>query len=123
LQYTHARLSSLLRRYKGVQPDEVNFELLDKPEERRVLDLLYQFPFVVDEASRTYEPYVICTYLLDLGSAFNRVYQRKDTGGRIDKIISDDEELTGVRIMLVSAVRTVINEGLWLLGIDAPEEM
>ena len=54
---------------------------------------------------------------------FNRFYQRKTEEGRIDKIISDNPALTEARIALVKAVQVVINEGLRLLGIQAPEEM
>jgi arginyl-tRNA synthetase len=123
LQYTHARLSSLLRRYEGELPHEIDFSLLDSPEEALVLDLLYSFPQIVRETADTYEPSILCSYLLNLGGAFNKMYQRKDARGRIDKIISDDEKLTSARIALVEAVRTVIAEGLYLLGIEAPQEM
>jgi arginyl-tRNA synthetase len=123
LQYTHARLSSLLRHYGGKMPGKIKYSLLDRPEEYRVVDLLYKFPAVVTEAAESYDPYVISSYLLELASAFNKIYQRKDEHGRIDRIISDDGELTEARITLVYAVKTVIKEGLYLLGIEAPDEM
>ncbi len=123
LQYTHARLSSLIRKYnRDIGPD-VDFKLLDNPEESRVLDMLYHFPQIVYDSAREYEPFIICSYLLELGSAFNRVYQRKDADGRSVKIISDDSALSSARMALVASVRTVINEGLHLLGIESPEEM
>ncbi|MEW6014780.1 MAG: arginine--tRNA ligase, partial [Candidatus Zixiibacteriota bacterium] len=123
LQYTHARLSSLLRHYgKAVKPD-IDYHLLHHPEEERVIEFLYRFPMIVDEAAALYDPNVIVSHLLGLASAFNKVYQRKDAAGRIDKILSDDDSLTAARMALVSSVRTVINEGLNLLGIEAPEEM
>jgi len=105
-----------------VKPD-IDFRLLHHPEEERVIEFLYRFPMVVVEAASIYDPNVIGAYLLGLASAFNKVYQRKDASGRIDKILSDDEALTAARMALVSSVRTVINEGLSLLGIEAPEEM
>jgi len=43
--------------------------------------------------------------------------------GRLIKIISDDEKATSARMLLVEAVRTILKEGLYLLGIEAPEEM
>jgi arginyl-tRNA synthetase len=123
LQYTHARLSSLLRHYgKAVKPD-IDYHLLHHPEEERVIEFLYRFPMIVDEAAALYDPNVIVSHLLGLASAFNKVYQRKDAAGRIDKILSDDDSLTAARMALVSSVRTIINEGLNLLGIEAPEEM
>ncbi len=123
LQYTHARLSSLLRKYGKKIPSEIDYNVLDNPEEAYVIDLLYRFPEVIVDAAKVYEPSIICSYLLELGSAFNKVYQRKDSEGRIDKIISDDEKQSAARMALVEGVRVVIKEGLYLLGIDAPEEM
>ncbi|UCD94098.1 MAG: arginine--tRNA ligase [Candidatus Zixiibacteriota bacterium] len=123
LQYTHARLASLLRHYEKKVSPEIDFSLLDHPEEYRVLDLLYKFPAAVCQAAETYEPYVISTYLIELASAFNKVYQRKDDSGRIDKIISDDAVLSQARMALVNCVKIVIKEGLYLLGIEAPDEM
>jgi len=58
-----------------------------------------------------------------LAGAFNKFYQRKDQDGRIDKIISDNAKLTTARIALVKAVQIVIKDGLYLLGLQAPEEM
>jgi len=123
LQYTHARLSSLMRNYSDKIDSDIDYSLLNKPEENRVVDLLYKFPFVVFEASGIFEPYLISSYLLELAAAFNKVYQRKDENGRIDKIISENQLLTSARMALVASVRTVIRQGLYLLGIEAPEEM
>ena len=123
LQYTHARLASLLRHYGQDITSEMDYSALDRPEEHRVIDLLHKFPEVVADAARDYEPYLIGSYLLDLAGAFNKVYQRKDETGRIDKIISDDNELTAARMALVKAVKIVIQEGLYLLGMEAPDEM
>jgi len=123
LQYTHARLSSLMRNYSGEITGIIDHALLDKPEENRVIYLLYRFPHIIHGAVDTYEPNLISSYLLELASAFNKVYQRKDENGKIDKIISDNRQLTSARMAMVDAVRIVIKEGLYLLGIEAPEEM
>lgn len=123
LQYTHARLSSLIRNYSGEITGIIDHALLDKPEENHVIDLLYSFPHIVQKAADTYEPNLISSYLLELASAFNKVYQRKDANGKIDKIISDNRQLTSARMAMVGAVRIVIKEGLYLLGIEAPDEM
>ena len=123
LQYTHARLSSLIRNYEKELPESINFSLLNMPEEAQVIDLLYRFPQVIWTVSQAYEPFLVSSYLLELSSAFNKVYQRKKADGKIDKIISDNIDLTDARIALVSCVRIVIKEGLYLLGIEAPEEM
>ena len=123
LQYTHARLCSLVRNYPEVVEPGIKVELLDLEEEQRVIELLADFPIAVADAARVYDPHLIAAYLLRLAGAFNRVYQRKDDNGKIDKIISDDKKLSAARMALVKAVLTVIKEGLYLLGLKAPREM
>ncbi len=123
LQYTHARLSSLMRNYKGTIDADIDFSLLDCPEEKRIVELVTDFKQAIADAARVYEPNMIANHLIELAAAFNKFYQRKDTEGRIDKIISDNTELTKARIVLVKAVQVVIKEGLYLLGIKAPEAM
>jgi arginyl-tRNA synthetase len=123
LQYTHARLCSLIRNYGKPINSNINYAYLNNPEEYRVLDIIYRFPFIVREVADAYDPNLMVSYLLELAGAFNKVYQRKSADGKIDKIISDDADLTATRMALVESVRIVIQEGLYLLGISAPEEM
>ncbi len=123
LQYTHARLCSLLRNYGKDITSKIDVALLDNVEERRVIELLADFPEIIEDAARTYDPHVIAAYLLRLAAALNKFYQRKDENGRIDKIISDNQALSAVRMVLVKSVQTVLGEGLYLLGMEAPEEM
>jgi len=123
LQYTHARLCSLLRNYGQDVTSKIDATLLDKIEERRVIELLADFPEIVEDAAHTYDPHVIAAYLLRLSTAFNKFYQRKDGTGRIDKIISDDAALSAARMAVVKSVQTVLGEGLHLLGMEAPEAM
>jgi len=123
LQYTHARLCSLMRRYPDEIVSGVDYSLLNNEEEELVVELLADFPQAVSNAAKNYDPYFISAHLLNLAAAFNKVYQRKDAGGRIDKIISDNDKLSAARMALVKAVQIVIKEGLYLLGLQAPEEM
>jgi len=123
LQYTHARLCSLLRKYGSEVTSEIDYGLLTGEEEQAVVEALADFPEVVVDAGSQYEPCFIAAYLLKLAAAFNKVYQRKDDQGNIERIISDDNTLTAARIALVKAVQVVIREGLYLLGLEAPDEM
>jgi arginyl-tRNA synthetase len=113
----------LLRNYGQEVSAKIDAARLDNAEERRVIELLADFPEIVEDAARTYDPHVIAAYLLRLAGAFNKFYQRKDESGRIDKIISDDASLSAARMAVVKSVQTVIGEGLRLLGIQAPEAM
>ncbi|MBU8933161.1 MAG: arginine--tRNA ligase [candidate division Zixibacteria bacterium] len=123
LQYTHARLCSLERKFGQPVTADVNVVMLDGEEERRVVELLADFPEAIADAARNYDPYFIAAHSLRLAGAFNKFYQRKAPDGRVDKIISDNTSLTAARMALVVSVRLVIGEGLRLLGIQAPEEM
>jgi arginyl-tRNA synthetase len=123
LQYTHARLCSLLRNFSGKITPEIDFNLLDKEEETRIVELLGDFPKAIEDAARNYDPVYIATHLLKIGSAFNKFYQRKDPEGRIDKIISENNKLTAARVALVKATQITVKKGLGLLGLKAPEEM
>ncbi len=123
LQYTHARLCSLMRNFDGEITDKIDVKLLDREEEQRVIELLADYPVAIVDAARAYEPNLISTHLLKVAGAFNKVYQRKDEAGRIDRIISDDPKLTAARLALVKSVQIVVRDGLALLGMQAPEEM
>ncbi|MFZ1684326.1 MAG: arginine--tRNA ligase [Candidatus Zixiibacteriota bacterium] len=123
LQYTHARLCSLERNYgKPITPD-FDPALLTGEEEQRVIEILADFSEAIEDAARINDPVQISNYLLKLSGAFNKFYQRKDAAGRIDKIISENEKLSAARMSLVCAVRIVMHEGLYLLGLRAPQEM
>ncbi len=123
LQYTHARLSALMRKYGKDITADVDFGLFNSPEEKALLMHLYRFGEIVEVAAERYEPNFIAEYLLELAAVFNTFYQRKDSDGRLVKIISEDEPETRARMLLVAAVRVVLKEGLRLMGMSAPEEM
>ena len=123
LQYTHARLCSLMRNYPEAINGDIAIKLLEREEEKRVLELLADYPDAIADAARSFEPNIVSTHLLKLAGAFNKVYQRKDNQGRIDRIISENAPLSAARVALVKATQTVIHDGLSLLGMQAPEEM
>ncbi|KPL04475.1 MAG: arginyl-tRNA synthetase [candidate division Zixibacteria bacterium SM23_73_2] len=116
VQYTHARLCSLLRKYQKPVKRKVDFSLFSLEEEHSIIKKLEDFPKKIKMSAETYEPAVLCSYLLDLSGVFNRFYQKQ-------RIITDDENATDARILLVKSVKTVIELGLSLLGIKAPERM
>lgn len=123
LQYTHARLAALERKYGREITDKIDFGKYNSSEEKELLLHLYRFGQTIETVAEKYEPNLMAEYLLELAGVFNRFYQRKDSSGRLIRIISDDEEETKARMLLVRAVRVVLNEGLRLMGISAPEEM
>ncbi|MEZ5359197.1 MAG: arginine--tRNA ligase [Candidatus Zixiibacteriota bacterium] len=124
LQYTHARLSALKRKFGQEISGDVDFALYDSPEEKALILQVYKFNHTIEAAAEKYEPNIMAVYLLELAAVFNRFYQRKDADGKLVKIIDEAHpKETKARMLLVEAVRTVMCEGLRLMGIEAPEEM
>lgn len=116
VQYTHARLCSLIRKYGQPIEKVVDFKSLSTGEEHMLLKRLEDFPRRIKNAAREYEPASICSYLLELSALFNRFYQK-------ERIITENTESTKARMLLVKAVQTVIKSGLSILGIKSPEKM
>jgi arginyl-tRNA synthetase len=116
VQYTHARLCSLMRKYGKLIHREIDYKIFSTDEETKLIKLLESFPQVIRSAALGYEPSFICSFLIDLCSAFNRFYQKQ-------RIITENERSTSARLLIVKAIQVTIKIGLSLLGIKAPERM
>ncbi len=122
VQYVHARISSILKKARDERvdyrpaTDDANRHELSEPEEIRLIRAMGAFPEVVQHSARTLEPHRVTYFLMDLASAFHAYYNKH-------RVISDDPDMTGARLYLAAAVRTVIRNGLALLGVSAPERM
>jgi arginyl-tRNA synthetase len=120
LQYTHARACSVLKKAKekNLAPNPaVSYELLDKPSEIALIQALSEFPAKCADACVNLRPHIIAQYLLALGRAFNEFYHACHC------LKEEDEELLKARLLLIDCTRQVLDNGLNLLGIHAPEEM
>ncbi len=115
VQYTHARACSILRKAEKVK-GKVDYALLQHEKEKNIVAQLMNFSDIVDDAASNYRPHVLCHYLIELSQAFNEFYHAC-------QVISEDTELMKTRLRLVDSVRQVLENGLGLLGIEAPEEM
>jgi len=116
VQYTHARLCSLMRKYGKPIEKDVDHQVFSTEEEIRLIRLLEDYARRVSQAADTYEPAIICSYLIELCSIFNRFYQK-------ERIITQDRKTTAARMLLAKAIQTVLKDGLSILGIKAPERM
>lgn len=119
IQYTYARIRSILRKadfdYEAaVDPSEL--PALD-PREKQLLKDLEAFPTVVEEAAAQYSPALIANYTYDLVKDFNSFYQQ------ITILGEPDESLRRFRVQLTRKVGEVVRQGTALLGIDVPERM
>jgi len=114
LQYTYARIMSLLEngRAVGIEP------AVDRPLKQitEVEKLIERFPEVVERAQQEYEPHYVANYLIELAGSFNSFYGQ-------EKIVSKDDDLSPYRLALSGAVSQVIKNGLWILGIETPKHM
>lgn len=113
VQYTYARACSILRK-AGPFEDAVG-EGLNDEDSWEVVKMLVSFPEVILRSYEQLEPSIIAKYLLTLSQTFNKYYSKV-------KVLEDDTEKMS-RLALVKATTIVLEEGLRLLGIDAPEEM
>ena len=116
VQYTHARLYSLMRKYGKPVHQEIDYKVFSTDEESILIKLLEDFPRRVRFAAEGYEPAFICSFLIDLCSTFNRFYQKH-------RVITDDERSSSARMFLVKTIQVTVKSGLSLLGIKAPERM
>ena len=125
VQYAHARVKSLLRQAdtRGLSlPSEWSsrdLEALREPAEKDLVKRLDRFSGVVNDVSRTMEVHPMTEYLTDLAGRYHHFYFHH----RILSQEAQDRELTTARIALSIAVGRVLEKGLGLLGISAPEVM
>lgn len=116
VQYTHARICSLLSKGEFDKNSPVDISLLNGDEEFEILKSIYNFEDVIKDAGEKYQPFFITRHIVSLAQAFNKYYASTS-------ILVDDEELKNARLMLCYATKTVIKNGLGILGIKAPEKM
>lgn len=114
LQYTHARIVSVLEKAKN---NGVFADTAYAPVEPYMIEkILYRFEEVIKEALTIRSPHVIATYLTELAGAFNSFYAE-------EKIADADDAYAPYKAALADAVRITLKNGLWVLGIQAPEKM
>ncbi|MEZ4103774.1 MAG: arginine--tRNA ligase [Candidatus Paceibacterota bacterium] len=114
LQYTHARICSVLEKAKDMEVEENIEKTPETP--YQIERMLYQFPEVIEEALASRAPHKVVGYLTELAGEFNSFYAK-------EKIADTTDEYAPYKIALAKAVKTTLKNGLWVLGIKAPERM
>lgn len=123
VQYAHARISSLLRRAaaQGLalpeRTDEAALAPLDTPEDMALLRQMAAFEDMLAQAAAHLAPHHVSRYLLDLAGSLHGYYARHQI------LLPDDEPRALARLALLRAVGQVLRNGLFLLGVSAPETM
>ncbi|MDR1610149.1 MAG: arginine--tRNA ligase [Candidatus Symbiothrix sp.] len=134
IQYTYARIQSVLRKSKemtvsqqpmpgisSAEPDSeapaLQTQTILSEKEETLIQLLSDFPSIVKEAAENFSPAVIANYIYDLVKEYNQFYHD------FSILREENEELKKFRLVLSQNVGKVIKTGFGLLGIDVPERM
>lgn len=118
IQYTHARIKTVLRKAaaQGLKPVSTTPAVLE-PVEREVISLLNHFPAKLEEAARTYSPSVVANYAYELAKEYNQFYQA------ISILSETDATKQQFRLAFTEKTGLVLKKAMNLLGIDVPERM
>ena len=113
--YAYARISSILKE-NDFNEIPAKMDALNDEDSYNVLEKVYAFPEVVKNAATKELPHLITNYVYDLANTFHNYYSRI-------RIITDDEEITKERILLIKSVRQTIKNALDLIGVIPPDKM
>ncbi len=122
IQYTHARIKSLIR--KASEKDQTAMRMqnidttIDLPaKERQLIRLLFDFPQLVENAGENRSPALIANYMYELSKEFNQFYQAAPI------LREEDDTLRILRLLISGFVADIIKKSAALLGMDMPEQM
>jgi arginyl-tRNA synthetase len=116
LQYAHARIRSIFRRSQVPPPSPGTVPLLGEPQERALALELLRFAEAIEATAETLSPSKLCAYLFELATAFTSFYEAC-------RVLVDDDALRTSRLGLCDLTARVLELGLSLLGMEAPEQM
>lgn len=120
IQYTHARIRSILRKAaeKGIEYAASPLPKVElSAKEIRLIKLLNTFPAKIAEGAQAYSPAVIANYAYDLAKEFNQYYH--DT----PILKEENEEVLKMRLVLIDTLSAVLRKAMGILGIELPERM
>ncbi len=118
IQYTHARICSILRKADEAGIDYKSYDCTELlPEEVALIKSLADFPNVVKAAGESFSPSLIAAYAYDLAKTFNGYYHDHSI------LREEDEQKRRMRLMLAAEVARIIRRAMALLGIEVPQRM
>ena len=115
IQYTHARIQSIIRKYAKPATIEDGIEMIDK--ERDLIKLLMEYPQIIQDSASNYSPALLANYIYDLVKEFNGYYQN------VPILVADNQKTIAFRVAISQMVANVIKSGMNLLGISVPDKM
>ncbi len=122
IQYAHARICSVFRNLQQMDErhneaiGEVALDLLTEEHEIQLMRTISKFPEIIESAGRLRAPHLLAHYLHSLATDLHSYYNAH-------QFLVDEENLRNARLNLIFATRLVLDKGLGLLGVSAPEEM
>jgi len=119
VQYAHARLASILRKAEetGLAANTEHFELMIHSKERLLVRELLAFPELIEYMAEEKIVHPLPQYAVRLADRLHSFY------AECRVIDMEDPDLSGARLSLIRATKTVLSESLRLMGVGAPEEM
>jgi arginyl-tRNA synthetase len=115
IQYTHARIKSILRKAGDFNTTVGGIEL--HPKERELLKLIYDFQQAITDAANNYSPAIIANYVYDLTKEFNQFYHECQI------LKEENEQIKLFRLQLIQLIAQIIKAAMDLLGAKVPEQM
>ena len=117
VQYTHARIQSVLRKSKEMNFDAWDNQLSVNEKEKSLMKLIYNYPDVITNASLNYSPAQIASFAFDLAKEYNQFYH--------DNMIlqETDRVKASFRLDLSELTAKIIKSSMYLLGIEVPNRM
>ncbi len=115
IQYTYARIQSILRKENVSETLPANYDF--NSAEKEIIALLYQFPQVVEEAAKEYNPSAIANYAYSVAKTYNGFYHDCPV------LKAETETAKHTRLAISALAAQVIKNALWLMGINAPDKM
>ncbi len=118
VQYTHARIRSVLRNGDLSTLDQTDFTsvVLFEPE-KKLLEIMYRYPSVIEEAGREMNPGVVANYAYEVAKAYNHFYHE------LSILKEENINQRNFRLMICVLASAIIKSGVEILGIRAPERM
>jgi arginyl-tRNA synthetase len=116
LQYAHARIRSIFRRGEVAPPEPGTAVRLGEPQERALALHLLRFGEAVEATAESFSPSKLAGYLFDLATAFTGFYEAC-------RVLVPDDAVRTSRLALCDLTARVLEQGLALLGMEAPEQM
>jgi len=117
IQYTYARIQSILRKVDGTVVNTLDTTIQPNAIEGELIKLLYEFPMVVEESAKQYNPAHVANFIYELAKTFNRFYHDCPV------LKEEDAALKAFRLTLLQRCAIVIRNGMLLLGIEVPNRM